>query len=345
MRVLVGMSGGVDSAMAAWLLQREGSEVTGCFLDLHADAPLSFAAARSVCERLGVPLRRVDGREVFGNEVRTPFLDAYAEGRTPNPCVLCNPAVKFGLLLREADAVGADHVATGHYARVEPAGDRHVLRRGRDRDKDQSYFLYGLTQRQLRRTLLPLGEREKTWTRRKAAELGLPNRERPESQEICFIPDDDYVGFFETRRPRSVRPGDVVDEAGRVLGRHGGVHRFTVGQRRGLGVAAGEPRYVLRVEPASARVVIGPREAAMRAGLVARRLNWVSRSRPGEAFRAEAQIRYAHRPAPAEVRPVSADAIRVRFDAPQFAVAPGQAVVLYDGDTLLGGGTIEEAEE
>ena len=341
MRVLVGISGGVDSAVAARLLQQQGHEVTGCFLDLHPGAPFSQPAAQQVCEALGLPLERVEGRAVFDREVQRPFLDAYAEGRTPNPCVACNPAVKFRLLLREADRIGAERVATGHYARTRAAGSRRALIRGLDRAKDQSYFLYGLSQAQLGRSLLPLGDRTKAWTRRTATHLDLPNRKRPESQEICFVPDDDYVGYFETRRPGSVRSGEVVDETGRVLAMHAGIHRFTVGQRRGLGVAMGEPRYVLRIEPTTGRVVIGPREAARGSRLLARRMNWVAIPPPEAPFRAQAQIRHVHGPATAEVRPLSPDAVTVHFDAPQFAVTPGQALVLYEGDTVLGGGIIE----
>lgn len=347
MCVLIGLSGGVDSSVAAWALQSQGRDVAGCALTLFSGpaAERTTQDARLVCERLGIPFHELDARDLFERRVVEPFCAEYGRGRTPNPCVLCNPRVKLELLIRHADRIGARSVATGHYARVEGPGDsgRFRLLRGADSAKEQSYFLYGLSQRQLARIVLPLGPRHKTWTRARADEMDLPSRLRPESQDVCFIPDNDYARFLEARSPDAGRPGNIVDGDGRILGRHNGIHRFTIGRRRGLGVAAGEPRYVVRIDPASGDVVIGPRQALLSPGLVARRVNWVSIPAPEAPIRAQVRIRGAHQPAPASVAPLDAETVRVRFDEPQSAVTPGQAAVFYDEDVLLGGGTIAEA--
>lgn len=349
MRIVVAMSGGVDSSSVAWMLKEEGHEVVGCTFDLWPEAWRTGAAedARRVCVQIGAPHRVVRAHEDFEREVIAYFRSEYLRGRTPNPCVRCNPRIKFALLLRLAQEVAADAVATGHYARVgrDAGTGRFAIRRAICREKDQSYVLHGLSQGQLSRVVLPLGQWEgsKDDLRRLAGKAGLKTQNRPDSQEVCFVPDGDYAAFVEAGAPGPLRGGNVVDMSGNVLGRHKGVHRFTIGQRRGLGVAVGYPLYVVRIDAESGEVLVGPRNAAESPGLCAGEVHWVSVPPPEAPFRAEAQIRYAHRPAPCTVEPLQGGGAKVLFDEPQSAVTPGQAAVFYDGDLLLGGGTIEKA--
>jgi tRNA-specific 2-thiouridylase len=354
MKVLVGMSGGVDSSMAAVLLKEAGHDVRGASLLMcerglvEADrAPQCFSpsvddAARTA-GHIGIPHVVIDARDAFSEHVIGPFLDAYARGLTPNPCILCNRHVKFPLLLKEALGQGADFLATGHYGRVKrpdgPSPSGTVLKKGVDPGKDQSYVLYALGREELGRLLLPLGDWWKKDVRARASELGLPVFGRPESQEICFIEDRDYVGFVRTARPDAGRPGPIIDHEGRVLGEHRGIYAYTVGQRKGLGISSPHPLYVTKIDAGENAVFVGPREAAMKRELTVTGLNWLL-PREGD-FKAEAKVRSMMPARPALVCPVDEERIRVVFDEPVWAPAPGQSAVLYEGDTVLGGGVIE----
>ena len=348
-RVFAAMSGGVDSAAAALLLLQAGCDVTGVTLRLHGfrDRPgLCGSAdeidtARSVAAALGIPHVVLDLSERFRERVMDRFVSEYVRGRTPNPCVDCNREIKFGALLDWALDQGADAMATGHYARVRFDGalGRWQLLRGADRRKDQTYFLYQLTQHQLSHLLLPAGDYEKPALRALAAAHGLSNAQRADSQDICFVPDGDYVSFLRQQGAELV-PGDFVDEAGRVLGRHKGLPCYTLGQRKGLGVSAGAPLYVLAKDPARNAVVLGADSALYTSELTAERVNWLSIPVPDGPLSVTARTRYSQREAAAHVEPLPGGRARVVFRDPQRAVTPGQAVVFYDGDLVLGGGTI-----
>ena len=362
-RVVVAMSGGVDSSTTAAILKGEGYDVIGLTMhvwDQRQDgkgdfgrccSPEDIFDARRVADQLGIPHYVVNFRQAFEREVVDYFVDEYLKGRTPNPCVLCNERIKFGLLLRRAEELGAKALATGHYARIDSGfpgkkdeSGRFLLWRGRDRGKDQSYFLFSMTQEQLSKVLFPLGEKSKAEVRQQAQGLGLRVARKAESQEICFIPDDDYRSFLEKRKGREIsKPGEIVNRQGKVLGRHRGLHSYTIGQRRGLGVAAPHPHYVLALDMEGNRVVAGTEEELMSKGLVAGRVNWISFPRLEKKMEALVQIRYRHPGAPAVVAPLEEGRVGVEFKTPQRSVTPGQAAVFYRGDEVLGGGWIEKA--
>lgn len=352
-RVLVAMSGGVDSSVAAALLIEEGYECIGVTMQLwpedlpveHESGCCSISAvedARRVANKLGIPYYVLNFAHSFAEQVIDRFAEEYLQGRTPNPCIVCNEKVKFGTFLQKALELECDYVATGHYASVDydPDRGRFVIRRGKDRMKDQSYTLYGLTQEQLSRTLLPLGKYDKEQVREKARELGLITANKPDSQEICFVPDGDYRKFIERYAPESVRPGDIVDLDGNVLGRHRGVSFYTVGQRKGLGISHPTPLYVVRIDAKENRVVVGPKEAVAGVALLANPVNFVAVSELREPMGVTCKIRYKSEDTPATIEPGPDGGVITRFDEPERAITPGQSVVWYDGDTVVGGGII-----
>jgi tRNA-uridine 2-sulfurtransferase len=363
-KVVLAMSGGVDSSVAAALLLREGYEVLGVFMRLGtADgveqaegcdsggrskqgccSVLDAADARRVAGALGIPLYVLNFQDDFGRVIDY-FVAEYNRGRTPNPCIRCNDWLKFGKLARYAKAAGAGYLASGHYARmgVDPATGRRALLRGRDHLKDQSYVLFGMTPDTAEHTLLPIGDYEKQEVRAIAEELKLPVFNKPDSQEICFVPDQDYAGLVRHRSPDRVQPGEIINMQGAVVGRHQGHQHFTIGQRRGVRVALGHPIYIINIDPAANRVTVGEKQDLLRTTLSARQANWISPRihDSGGSMRCQAKIRYNHPPQPALVKITGADEFTVSFDQPQSAITPGQAAVLYDGDVVLGGGWIE----
>ena len=349
-RICMAMSGGVDSAAAVLLLRSAGFDVYGVTLCLHhyKDRPglcgsaEDIDTARTVADALGISHTVLDLCGLFQTAVMDKFVSEYTHGRTPNPCIDCNRAVKFSALLDWALAHGADGMATGHYAQVvfDDTSGRWLLLRGVDRRKDQSYFLYQLTQFQLSRLLLPIGGYEKPAIRALAAEHGLVNAQKPDSQDICFVPNGDYVSFLRQYGGVELRPGDFVDEAGHVLGRHKGLECYTTGQRKGLGVSAATPLYVLRKDLTDGTVVLGPDSALYSTQLTAENLNWISISQLTAPMAVTAKTRYSQREDAAVIEPLPDNRVRVVFQSPQRAVTAGQAVVFYDGDRVVGGGTI-----
>ncbi len=355
-RVVVAMSGGVDSSVAAALLKGQGYEVIGVTMQLWDKGREEAAEsgghrpcctlddvmdAARVADRLKIPFEVLNLEEEFQRQVVDPFVDSYRRGMTPNPCILCNERLKFRALLDKAVEWGADYLATGHYARRQETPDGIVrLRKGVDGAKDQSYFLFPVTQPQLQRLLFPLGTLRKHEVRRLAEEFRLPVARKSESQEICFLADNDYVSFVERRDGHQASGGAIVDRYGKILGSHSGIHRYTIGQRRGLGISSPFPLYVTGIDPRTRRVTVGPENELYSPGLEAREVNWiVPPLRP--IFAAACKIRYRQQPVDCTVRVLENERIEISFPQPVRAVTPGQAVVIYDGDEVLGGGWIE----
>ncbi len=351
-RIVIGMSGGVDSSAAAALLIEQGWDVIGITLKLWPQdcvnraedkccGPQAVTDARSVAHKLNIPFYLVDEAEDFQKVVINYFAEEYKAGRTPNPCVMCNERLKFGNLINRAKQLGADHIATGHYARVERREDgRYLLKRGRDLRKDQSYFLFSLRQEQLSRTQFPLGELNKSDTRDTARHCGLKTAEKEESMEICFVPDKDYGRFLQQANLVQKHRGEIVDLRGHVLGHHEGIEFYTIGQRKGLGLSSPKPLYVVELDAAKNRVVVGDDTALDRDELVVERCNWIPFETPPASIEVVAKIRYNHPGTPATVTPLESGRAKVKLHTPQRAITPGQACVFYENDLVVGGGWI-----
>ncbi|MBI5026521.1 MAG: tRNA 2-thiouridine(34) synthase MnmA [Nitrospirae bacterium] len=361
MKVVVAMSGGVDSSVAAYLLKKQGYEVFGLSLELWEQrgrknfktccSVEAIEGARKVAEGIGIPHYSVDVKDSFMQYVIEPFCEDYLSGKTPNPCILCNKHIKFNFLLSKARELGADLIATGHYAGVIQKDGRFYLKKGLDPKKDQSYVLYVMNQEQLSRTIFPLAGLFKEDTRRIASAAGIITAERPESQEICFVGDGRYGEFIKGLNPEASTSGPIVNIDGKVIGEHRGIAFYTIGQRAGLGSIrpAGKPLYVIRFDKPNRAVIVGERETAMKRSFSVKDLNWPSKEplsyesqRPEYPFRASVKIRSAMKEEPATITPINGSRVSVEFDTPQWAPAPGQSAVFYDGDIVLGGGIIEE---
>jgi len=349
-KVAVGLSGGVDSSATAAILQDQGYDVIGVTLWLMKGkgqcCSEGLVDAATICEQLGVPHHVVDTRDLFEENIINYLVEGYSAGVTPLPCSQCNRAVKFGPMLQYArQELGAEYVATGHYARVDqdPETGRYRLRRAFDRNKDQTYFLYDLDQDVLGHSLFPLGERQKTETRQIAAEADLATACKPESQDLCLVESHGSMRDFLAKY-LAPKPGDIVNTSGQVVGRHDGIQNYTIGQRKGLGIAAANPLYVVALDAGKNQVIVGEREAVHRASCTVRRVNWVAIVPPSVPIRATVQVRYRTQPVMATIIPLPGDRVEVKFDEPQFGITPGQAAVWYDDDILLGGGIIEQPE-
>ena len=342
LKVLVGMSGGVDSSVCAKLLIDKGYDVSGMTLSLwEKEVDTSMADAKSVCDKMGIEHICFDLKSEFSNSVIKDFIDEYKAGNTPNPCIVCNRCIKFGEMLEKAEELGYQKIATGHYARVEKSNDgRYLLKRAKDISKDQSYVLYNLTQDKLSKVLFPLGDYTKSEIREIAVQNGFVNANRPDSQDICFVPDGDYATFIEKYDDFKSFSGDYVDINGNVLGKHKGVIHYTLGQRKGLGIALGKPQFVIDKNPVTNRVILGDEEHLFKTNVEVKNVNFIPFDTLDSEMRVTAKLRYRHNAASATIKPMENGNVMIIFDEPQRAASPGQSAVFYDGDTVVGGGII-----
>lgn len=356
-KVMLGMSGGVDSSVAAAVLLEKGYEVIGVTMQIWQDMDedkkmveggcCSLSAvddARRVANKLNIPYYVLNFRDVFKEKVIDYFVAEYKEGRTPNPCIACNRFVKFEAMLDKAKSMGIDYIATGHYAKIEydEGLGRYLLKKSVTAAKDQTYALYTMTQDQLSRTLMPIGSYEKTRVREMAKEIGLTVANKPDSQEICFVDDNDYGRYIAENTDTEIKPGYFVDIKGNILGKHKGIVHYTIGQRKGLGISLGKPAFVVEIDVANNRVILGDNDEVFKDTLIAKDLNWISIDKLNDDIEVTAKIRYSAKEAEAIVTPIENDRVMVKFQAPQRAITPGQSVVFYQGDIVVGGGTIEK---
>lgn len=341
-RIAIAMSGGVDSSVAAAVLQKQGYDVFGITMQVWQDTQdLAVKDAKLVAKKLGIPHYVVDLREVFEKEIITYFTNEYLLGRTPNPCVACNHQIKFGVLLDFVKTMGADYIATGHYAKIVQEKDRYLLKKSRSANKDQTYPLYHLTQEQLAQIVFPLADYDKTAVRKMAQAFNLEVANKADSQDICFITDHNYARFIEARTGIKMRYGNFVDKSGNILGQHKGIYKYTIGQRKGLGVAAGKPVFVSSIDVEKNTVVLGAEEDILFKSLIAKNLNFIAVNKLTEPTQASVKIRYGAKEVGALLIPEEKNLLKIQFKIPQRAVTPGQSVVFYQGDTVLGGGIIQ----